>query len=189
MTTVTQTFVTLDDFAHADHSHFGTAWQFQSDQSVGGESEGGFTIHSESSPPYLELTGQVSLQNRLRAEDGGYLQVGLPLLYARLLYNASAFTGVRLTCACPQEAAIAPEHYEVRLQTRELSMPWQYYRQRFQPTAEQQHIDLPFSAFESVHTSHPLNPAYLLHLGIVAGQANFKPQLHLYKVGFYGPSH
>ncbi len=188
MSTTVETFTLLDDFHTAERSRFGTAWELNTDQSMGGESEGHIAVHNDATPPYLALTGQVSLRNRLRPEDGGYIQASLPLLYARRLYNASALTGVRLVCQSLQERPIAPHHYEVRLQTRELSMPWQYYRCRFQPGHDVQTLDLPFSAFEAVRTSHPLNPAYLLLLGIVAGQDNFTPQLNMYKVGFYGSS-
>lgn len=188
MSTAVETFTLLDNFTAAERSQFGTAWYLQSDQSMGGESEGHFEVHNEASPPYLAFTGQVSLQNSLRPEDGGYIQVSLPLLYSRRLYDASALTGVRLVCQSQQDSPIHPQHYEVRLQTRELSMPWQYYRCRFQPSQDTQTLDLPFSAFEAVRTSHPLNPAYLLLLGIVAGQDNFTPQLNMYKVGFYGSS-
>ena len=182
-------FTPLDTFQHAERADFGTTWSCQSDRSLGGESQGELHIFTEAKPAYLRLSGTVSLKNTLRPEDGGFIQAALPLLYARHLYNASAYDGVRIRCALSPATDPTQGHYEIRLQTRELSMPWQYYGHAFQPTHQIQSLDLCFDDFQRVNTSHPLNSAYLLNLSVVAGQAVFSPELNIYELGFYAHSH
>lgn len=177
--------VTLDSFSAPQQSTFGTSWEIQTDQNMGGESQGNLHSQSKSSPPHLTLTGSVSLENTQRAEDGGFIQATLPLVRSRQLYNAQAYDGVRIVCNCTQQIPIEPQHYAIRLYTRELSMPWQYYQHHFQPTAAVQTFELPFAHFAAVNTSHELNPAYLMSLAIAAGQAAFIPHLNIYEVGFY----
>jgi len=191
MTTVNGTktpsaaFYPVDTFSDAQASGFGTAWEIQTDQSMGGRSQGTFHIHPEAEAPHLTLKGEVSLENTERPEDGGFIQVTLPLVRSRQLYDAQKYTGVRIVCDCAQEAPIKGQHYALRLSTRELSMPWQYYEHAFQPTQSRQCFDLAFQDFRVVNTSHPLNPAYLMSLSITARNDTFAPHLNIYEVGFY----
>lgn len=182
-------FTPLDTFTAPEQSTFGTRWEIQTDQNMGGQSQGSLHRQSEASPPHLTLTGSVSLENTQRTEDGGFIQATLPLVRSRQLYNAQAYLGVRIVCNSVQQLPIHPQHHGVRLYTRELSMPWQHYLHHFQPTAEIQAFELPFSHFTAVNTSHELSPAYLMSLAIVTGQENFSPHLNIYEVGFYGNVH
>lgn len=178
-------FTAVDTFTHSQASTFGTKWEIQTDQSLGGKSQGELQIHSASDAPYLTLTGTVSLENTERPEDGGFIQATLPLVRSRQLYNAQNYLGVRIVCACRQQTPIKDHHYALRLSTRELSMPWQYYTHHFQPTQVIQAFDLAFSNFAVINTSHELNPAYLMSLAITAGNDTFAPHLNIYEVGFY----
>lgn len=182
-------FTPVDTFEQPHESTFGTLWEIQTDQSMGGESQGTLHRQSDASLPHLTLMGSVSLENTQRKEDGGFIQATLPLVRSRQLYNAQAYCGVRIVCACEQDQPIKPHHYALRLYTRELSMPWQYYTHYFQPTQTTQAFELAFADFAAINTSHELNPAYLMSLGITAGQDIFTPHLNIYEVGFYGNAH
>jgi hypothetical protein len=179
-------FAPVDTFTNPQASTFGTRWEVQTDQSMGGQSQGELRPCRLADAPYLTLTGTVSLENTERPEDGGFIQATLPLIRSRQLYNAQAYAGVRIVCACEQAMPIKENHYALRLSTRELSMPWQYYTHYFQPTPGRQTFDLPFNNFTVVNTSHQLNPAYLMSLSITAGNDTFVPHLNIYEVGFYG---
>ncbi len=169
---------TLDNFASAERSAFGTRWECLTDESMGGTSTGNLIFHTAEA--YAELRGQTHDSEHLKYTEP-FVEWSLPLLYSRQLFDAREYRGVRLRCA--SELPAAQEQYAVHLHTRELSMPWQYYRQNFVPGEQVQWFELPFTAFEAVNTNHPLNPAYLLSLGVVTTAP--ESYLKLFGVEFY----
>lgn len=165
----------LDDFADAEQARFGTQWIHFTDQVMGGLSEGQSEVTLKDDRSCLHLSGAVSLDNM-----GGFVQVALPLVHSRYLFDARHFQGVSLLCQSPE-----PEGYYVHLRTRELSMPWQHYRATFFPGRSWTQCQIPFEAFIPSGTGHPLNLSRLTRLGIVAGRKVFQPELYLAEVGFY----
>jgi hypothetical protein len=166
----------LDDFSRKDDvSLFGTEWILFSDSVMGGESQAYTERLASAQEHCLELGGKVSL-----AQQGGFIQLALPLVHSRYLFDARHFQGVHLVARSGQS-----EGWYVHLRTRELSMPWQHYRAAFFPTPEWKIQQIPFELFYPVSTGHPLNLERLTRIGIVAGNKEFQAQIQLKEVGFY----
>lgn len=167
----------LDDFSREDGcSLFGTEWLVFSDQVMGGHSEIRVQRIQEPTGAFLRIKGEVRPENQK-----GFIQVALPLVHSRYLFDARHFQGVYL-----QARAWQKEGWSIHLRTKELSMPWQHYRAPFYPTPEWTTYEIPFTLFYPVSTIHPLNLERLTRLGIVAaGEQAFQPQLELRAIGFY----
>jgi hypothetical protein len=166
----------LDDFQHPNEvSRFGTRWFIFSDQVMGGCSSARAHYRQHNGLRSLCFEGQVSLENQ-----GGFIQLALPLVHSRYLFDARHFQGVHLRVKAEQR-----EGWYLHLRTRELSMPWQHYRAAFFPTTHWQTLEIPFELFYPIGTNHPLNLERLTRIGIVAGQQDFEAQLELREIGFY----
>lgn len=165
----------LDNFDHPDGvSSFGTEWILFSDQVMGGHSQACVKTLTTSEGPCLHLQGQVNTQ------DGGFIQVALPLVHSRYLFDAAHFQGVYLTAKSPHT-----EGYYIHLRTRELSMPWQHYAAPLRLTPEWKEYQLPFDMFYPVSTGHPLNLERLTRIGLVAANQDFEADLKVAEIGFY----
>ena len=167
----------LDHFKSADKSDFGTSWMAFSDGVMGGLSENSSTIQVNLNPPQLQLSGHVSLEN-----NGGFIQMALPLLHSRYLFDAAHFKGVylRTRSSNPQ-----PSAYAIHLRTRELSMPWQHYRHPIAAQQDWQELFLPFADFEARSTNHSLTLSRLTRIGLVASGREFQANLSVSAIGFY----
>lgn len=166
----------LDDFSREDGcSLFGTEWLIFSDQVMGGCSEVQVRREQDAGGPFLTLEGEVRLENQ-----GGFIQLALPLVHSRYLFDARHFRGVYL-----QVRAWQHQGWYIHLRTKELSMPWQHYRAAFYPDRDWSTCEIPFELFYPVSTVHPLNLERLTRIGIVAEQNAFQPHLELRAIGFY----
>ncbi|HEY9841459.1 MAG TPA: CIA30 family protein, partial [Candidatus Obscuribacterales bacterium] len=157
---------------------FGTAWLLFSDQVMDGASQARSVYEIVQGQPCVRLQGELE-----PGSLNGFIQLALPLVHSRYLFDARHFAGVRLRCRSPQ--ADGGEGFSIQLRTRELSMPWQHYRAPFVPTAEWQHHLIPFADFVPVQTAHVLNLERLSRLAIVAGPPPQSVDLWLAEVGFY----
>lgn len=128
----------LDDFAGRDgNSSFGTRWNGFTDRVMGGRSDmQSRTIETEHGPA-LRVSGSVRLEN-----NGGFIQVRLPLTVDGQPLDASGFEAVRLQV----RGTSGP--YFVHVRTPDCRRPWQYYRAELPVSPEWQEVVVPFSAFE-----------------------------------------
>ncbi|PIQ23577.1 hypothetical protein COW36_13990 [bacterium (Candidatus Blackallbacteria) CG17_big_fil_post_rev_8_21_14_2_50_48_46] len=166
----------LDDFSREDEvSLFGTEWFVFSDQVMGGISQAQASHQQSPDGPLLHFGGKISLENQ-----GGFIQLALPLIHSRYLFDARHFRGVHLLARANQR-----EGWYIHLRTKELSMPWQHYRAPFYPCPDWEIHQIPFELFYPVGTGHPLNLERLTRIGIVAGQRAFQADLELKQIGFY----
>lgn len=174
----------LDNFAYSEKSCFGSSWEAINDQPMEGLSQIELHHQNQSSPTSLRIRGQVQL-----LPPAGYIEAALPLIHSRRLFDAREFTGVCLKAqiqAPPETTQIkTSERFFVRLQTRELSMPWQYYQAAFSPTSHWQTFQIPFSQFQAINTTHLLNPERLTRISIAAANFDFEVDLTLSEIGFY----
>lgn len=148
----------IDDFSVQDgRAAIGSEWRVFTDQVMGGVSRGAATRDTMAALPCLRLRGEVSLQN-----NGGFIQMALPLDGAGGGLDASAYRGFRLTTTGNGRT------YAVHLRTADTRLPWQYYQAPI-PTAEGwQEIDVPFSAFRGENLRAPLDVRRLERVAIVA---------------------
>ncbi|MEL7046798.1 MAG: CIA30 family protein [Pseudomonadota bacterium] len=147
----------IDDFSDPTRARNGQSWRFFSDRVMGGVSLGTAEHETVDGRPALRLTGDVSLEN-----NGGFIQVALDLTAEGRTLDASAFTGVELTLR--GDGA----DYAVNLRTSDLRYPWQSYRAAVASAASWTTHRVPFAAFLAQRTDHPLNPARLRRIGLIA---------------------
>jgi hypothetical protein len=165
----------IDDFSREDgKSALDTEWQAFTDQVMGGVSNGRATREIVDRRPSVLLRGEVSLAN-----NGGFIQVALPLASRGDVLDASEYTGVRLT------ARGNGEDYYVHLRTGDTRRPWQYYQARFATGGAWQEIDIPFEAFAAENLRAPLDSSKLRRLGIVAAKKAMSAEVAVAHIAFY----
>jgi len=127
----------LDDFTHREaRSTLGTRWTGFTDRVMGGRSEMQAGVVETGQGPALRMRGTVRLEN-----NGGFIQIRLPLAADGETLDASGFDGVRL------QVRGIPGAYFVHVRTPDCRRPWQYYRADLPVTAQWREIFVPFSAF------------------------------------------
>ena len=83
----------LDDFDRGDGvSAIGTRWQGFTDRVMGGLSDMQAEVVETDQGKALRMTGRVRLEN-----NGGFIQVRLPLAGDRETFDASSYTGIETT--------------------------------------------------------------------------------------------
>ena len=121
-------------------------WKFQSDQVMGGVSQGDASLVQDGDMFFFRLTGDVSTRN-----NGGFVQfrskVSLfnkPEMF-QLIHNADKggqeLEGVRL------KVRGNGERYHVMIRTYSTWSPSDYYYHTFDTSIDWQQVDLPFSEF------------------------------------------
>lgn len=148
----------LDDFADPrGRSALGTRWQGFSDRVMGGLSDLQAGYVDEAGVPHLRMSGRVRLEN-----NGGFIQVRLPLATDGGDFDASAFRALRL------EIRGVPGAYWIHLRSADTRLPWAYYRARVPVSGSWQVVELPLEAFEAVATARPLDLSRLRSVALVA---------------------
>lgn len=165
----------IDDFSNPSlTSKLGTAWRGVSDQVMGGISQASVTRESVDGRPALRLQGDVRLEN-----DGGFIQAALDLSPERGIYDASGFTGLRLTVRGNGE------RYSLHLRSADNVRPWQSYRTHFIAGPEWETLELPFASFTPYRLETPLDTSRLRRIGLVAIGRAFSADLTVSEIAFY----
>lgn len=172
---VAEDVLLIDDFADPGLvSRLGTPWRAVSDRVMGGVSEASVTRDVEHASACLRLTGDVRLEN-----NGGFVQAALDLTLSNATFDASAYTGLRLTVRGNGE------RYGLHLRSADNTRPWQSYRAAFTAGAEATTLEIPFTAFEPYRSEKPLDVRRLRRLGLVAIGRAFTADLALCSIAFY----
>lgn len=165
----------IEDFGRDDGvSSIGTRWMGFTDRVMGGVSDQQVTLEEIEGRRALRLRGQVRLEN-----DGGFIQVALPLAGAREAMDASGFTGVRL------QVRGNGEQYAVHLRTSATRLPWQYYEATFTACPEWTTVDLPFSRFTPQALSRSMDPARLTRVAVVGAKRAFAADVAVARIELY----
>lgn len=159
----------LDDFSRSDGvSAIGTRWQGFTDRVMGGLSEMKTAIVETERGMALRMSGQVRLEN-----NGGFIQVRLPLAENRETFDASHFDGVEIITRGAHGA------YYLHLRTPESSRPWQYYRVRLPVSEKWTRRFIPFSDFEGKSISGRPDFSRLRSIAVAAYGEAFDAQVEL----------
>jgi hypothetical protein len=164
----------LDDFANTDGvSVLGTRWQGFTDRVMGGRSEiqAGYREHDGGHSLYMQ--GPVRLEN-----NGGFIQVRLPLGTSREGFDASAYAGVAITLRG------RPGPYYLHIRNQQTQRVWHYYRAALEVTEHWQRVVVAFSDFDSEHLRAPLDLRQLRSLAIVAYGEAFEAELEIARLEF-----
>jgi len=168
-------FILIDDFSRSGGmSSFGTEWRMFTDRVMGGRSTADWSFETIAERSCLHLWGDVSLAN-----NGGFVQVALPLTRKGKSFDASSFTGVRLWVRGNGEK------YHVHLRSRRTRFPWQYYGAGFVADDGWSMVELPFSDFKPERLKAQLNPVKLTRIAVVAIGEEYKADVAVSRIEFY----
>ncbi|MBY6204183.1 CIA30 family protein [Halomonas denitrificans] len=168
----------LDDFSRNDgRSAFGTSWTGFTDRVMGGRSDlaAGYVVTGTG--PALRMRGTVRLDN-----NGGFVQLRLPLVLGRRPLDASAFDRFVV------EARGRPGPYYLHLRTPQTRRPWAYYRARLDIGTDWRRIVVPLSEFDGVSIDRPLDVSRLLSVALVAYGEAFEADLVVRRISLMGPA-
>ena len=160
-------------------------WKFQSDQVMGGVSEGDASLAQDGDMFFFRLTGDVSTRN-----NGGFVQfrskVSLfnkPEMF-QLIHNADKggqeLEGVRL------KVRGNGERYHVMIRTYSTWSPSDYYYHTFDTSIDWQQVDLPFSEFRRSKSGEmDLGADQMRDFAVVAYGRDFKSDVSVSNISFY----
>jgi hypothetical protein len=160
-------------------------WKYQSDQVMGGVSEGDTSLMQDGDMFYFRLTGDVSTKN-----NGGFVQfrskVSLfnkPEMF-QLIHKAhkegEGLEGVRLNVRGNGET------YHVMIRTYFTWSPSDYYYQTFETRPNWQQVDLPFNKFKSSkYRQRGLEVDQIRDFAVVAYGRDFKSDVSVSEISFY----
>ncbi len=165
----------IDDFGDPNLiSKLGTAWRGVSDQVMGGISQALVTRESVDGRDALRLSGDVRLDN-----DGGFVQAALDLSPERSSFDASGFSGLRVTVRGNGE------RYSLHLRSTDNVRPWQSYRAQFVAGPDWETLEFPFASFTPYRLEAPLDITRLRRIGLVAIGRAFFADLAISELTFY----
>ena len=160
-------------------------WKFQSDQVMGGVSQGDVSLVQDGDMFFFRLTGDVSTRN-----NGGFVQfrskVSLfnkPEMF-QLIHNADKggqeLEGVRL------KVRGNGERYHVMIRTYSTWSPSDYYYHTFDTSIDWQQVDLPFNEFRRSKSGEmDLVADQMRDFAVVAYGRDFKSDVSVSNISFY----
>jgi hypothetical protein len=167
--------ILIEDFSkEGGLSSLGTKWMMFTDQVMGGISKGGYTFETVDGKKCIRLQGDVSLEN-----NGGFVQVALPLEIDGKAIDASLYKGVRL------EVKGNNNDYYVHLRTNKTWLPWQFYDASFFAPDTWKTVEIPFSSFTPYSLKSKLNTAKLKRIAVVAFKKQFHADIYVSRIEFY----
>lgn len=165
----------LDDFSDSNVSAYGTSWQGFTDRVMGGRSDLSAGIVETDRGAAMRMTGTVRLDN-----NGGFIQVRLPLMRDGRAMNAIDFEAVRL------EARGKPGPYFIHARTADTRRPWQYYRAPVMVAPDWTTVTVPLDDFEAVDIRRPFDRTTLMSIALVAYGEPFEAELEVASIEFLG---
>ena len=160
-------------------------WKYQSDQVMGGVSEGDASLVQDGDMFFFRLTGDVSTRN-----NGGFVQFrskislfNKPEMF-QLIHNADKdgqeLEGVRL------KVRGNGERYHVMIRTYSTWSPSDYYYHTFDTSIDWQQVDLPFSEFRRSKSGEmDLGADQMRDFAVVAYGRDFKSDVSVSNISFY----
>ena len=161
----------IDDFTDNPEKR----WQFYTDQVMGGVSEGGASVRSDTEGPYVRLEGSVSTAN-----NGGFIQIR-----TNVSEQSKDAKGILL------KVRGNGENYYMHVNTNEtIVLPQQYrfyYQASFPTSKNWSEVKIPFSTFKrsSTQISKYFNGKNLRTIGLLAYGRDHNALLEIKYLSFY----
>ena len=149
-------------------------WQYVSDQTMGGISNGQAVLDKEGDMVFARLTGNVSTAN-----NGGFLQIRTTFSFVDLTNNNYELKGVRLKTKGNGEI------YHIFIRTSETRSYSDFYSATFVANNKWEVVDLPFSKFKNRFLNKPLDGNDIRTFGIVAYGRDFTSDVSVSEISFY----
>ena len=149
----------------------GKYWQYISDRTMGGISNGKATLEKDGEMFFARLSGNVSTEN-----NGGFIQFATGI--EKIDKN---FEGIKLRVRGNNE------NYQLHLRTKYTPAPWQYYSAEFNVTNEWKEVIIPFTTFKKSNFYQPgkFKSSNIKSIGIVAIGKDFEAEIDLGRIELY----
>ena len=174
------TFSALSSAAESDTKipftkESGKYWQYISDRTMGGISEGQAVLEQEGEMFFARLTGNVSTAN-----NGGFIQLRTNLSFFDFEKDLTKIKGVKLNVSGNGET------YHIFIRTDKTRSYRDYYSSTFIANSNWEVIDLPLSSFKHRFSNNfDLEGKNLRTFGIVAYGRDFESDISVSEIIFY----
>lgn len=156
-------------------SDSGKYWQYVSDRTMGGISNGQVTLEQDAGISFAKLTGNVSTKN-----NGGFIQLRSRISFANSDETGKELQGVRLNVRGNGET------YHIFIRTNDTRSYSDYYSATFQANTNWEVIDFPFSSFERKRApDSTLRAENIRAFAVVAYGRDFTADVSVSTVDFY----
>jgi hypothetical protein len=149
-------------------------WQYISDQTMGGISNGQAVLDKEGDMIFARLTGNVSTAN-----NGGFIQIRTNFSFVDLINTNKDLKGVILNTKGNGET------YHIFIRTSEDRSYRDFYSATFTANDNWQLVDLPFAKFKHRYSNRSLNGNDIRTFGIVAYGRDFFSDVSVSEISFY----
>jgi len=149
-------------------------WQYISDQTMGGVSNGQAVLDKEGDMIFARLTGNVSTAN-----NGGFIQIRTNFSFVDLINTNKDLKGVLLNTKGNGET------YHIFIRTSEDRSYRDFYSATFTANDNWEIVDLPFTKFKHRYLNRPLNGNDIRTFGIVAYGRDFFSDVSVSEISFY----
>ena len=149
-------------------------WQYISDQTMGGISDGQAILEKDGEMLFARLTGNVSTAN-----NGGFIQIRTTFSFVDLINSDKNLLGVRLNTKGNGET------YHIFIRTSEDRSYRDFYSATFTANDNWELVDLPFTKFKHRYSNRSLDGNDIRTFGIVAYGINFYSDVSVSEISFY----
>ena len=149
-------------------------WQYISDQTMGGISNGQAVLDKEGDMIFARLTGNVSTAN-----NGGFIQIRTNFSFVDLINTNKDLKGVILNTKGNGET------YHIFIRTSEDRSYRDFFSATFTANDNWEIVDLPFNKFKHRYSNKLLNGNDIRTFGIVAYGRNFFSDVSVSEISFY----
>ena len=150
-------------------------WQYISDGTMGGVSDGQAALEQDGEMFFARLTGNVSTKN-----NGGFIQLRSRFSFANFEKDGKKIKGVRLNVRGNGET------YHIFIRTNETQSYRDYYLTSFEANSNWKMIDLPFNEFKHrLSNNSNLEGKNIRTFGIVAYGRDFISDVSVSTINFY----
>ncbi len=149
-------------------------WQYISDQTMGGISNGQAFLDKDGDMIFARLTGNVSTAN-----NGGFIQIRTNFSFVNLINTNKDLKGVLLNTKGNGET------YHIFIRTSEDRSYRDFYSATFTANDNWEIVDLPFAKFQHRYSNKPLDGNDIRTFGIVAYGRNFYSDVSVSEISFY----
>jgi hypothetical protein len=149
-------------------------WQYISDQTMGGISNGQAILDKDGDMLFARLTGNVSTAN-----NGGFIQIRTTFSFVDLINSDKNLRGVRINTKGNGET------YHIFIRTSEDISYRDFYSAMFTANNNWEIVDLPFAKFKHRYSNKSLDGNDIRTFGIVAYGRNFFSDVSVSEISFY----
>ena len=149
-------------------------WQYISDQTMGGVSDGQAILDKDGDMIFARLTGNVSTAN-----NGGFIQIRTNFSFVDLINTNKDLKGVLLNTKGNGET------YHIFIRTSEDRSYRDFYSATFTANDNWEIVELPFTKFKHRYSNRSLDGNDIKTFGIVAYGRNFYSDVSVSEISFY----